>query len=251
MENIQEKVIVITGASSGIGEAAAVKAAELGAKVVISARREERLREIAESLPNANISYFVADVVDKEQIQELINYTIKKYGRVDVLFNNAGIMPQAPLRDAHFDEWRQTLDININGVLNGIAAALPAMKEQGAGHIVVTSSGAGIHPFAGGAVYSGTKSAVRSIMDALQQEEGENNIRTTTISPGTVDTELHNTINDPARRDWTLNLQKEIGLTAEDVADAFIYAISTSERVNVNEIFITPTKSPTEPFEWE
>lgn len=251
MENIQDKVIVVTGASSGIGAAAAIKAAELGAKVMLSARREERLRVIVDSLPNVDTSYFVADVTDKDQMQDLIDHTTQKYGRVDVLFNNAGIMPQAPLRDAHFDEWEQTVDININGLLNGIAAALPVMKEQGAGHIVVTSSEAGIHSFAGGAVYSGAKSAVRSIMEALQQEEGENNIRTTTISPGTVNTELHNTISDPSRRDWTLEIQKEIGLTSEDVADAFIYAISTSERVNVNEIFITPTKSPTESFEWE
>lgn len=251
MQSVKDKVIVITGASSGIGTAAAKQAVELGAKVVITARRENRLQEIVDSMPEADISYVVADVTDKDEVQAVIDHATERYGRVDVLFNNAGIMPQGPMVEARHEEWKQTLDINITGVLNGIAAALPVMKEQGSGHIVVTSSEAGIHPFAGGAVYSGAKSAVRSIMEALQQEERNNNIRTTVISPGTVNTELHNTISDPARREWTLDIQDEIGLTSEDIADAFIYAISASDRVNVNEIFLSPTKTPPTPFEWE
>lgn len=250
MSKIENKVVVITGASSGIGAASAREAAELGAKVVISARREERLKKLVNSLPDAEISYVVADITKKEEVQEVISHTIEKHGRIDVLFNNAGIMPQAPLAKARHEEWQQTLDINITGVLNGIAAALPVMKEQGTGHIVVTSSEAGIDPFPGGAVYSGAKSAVRSMMKALRAEERNNNIRTTVISPGTVDTELHETINDSKRRDWTLNAQANIGLTSEDVADAFIYAISTSERANVSEIVILPTQTPKEPFKW-
>lgn len=251
MQSVKDKVIIITGASSGIGAAAAKQAAELGAKVVISARREDRLKELVDSLPDANISYVTADVTDKDEIQAVIDYAVEEHGRVDVLFNNAGIMPQGPMAEAHHEEWQQTLDINITGVLNGIAAALPVMKEQGTGHIVVTSSEAGHAPFAGGAVYSGAKSAVISIMEALRQEERNNNIRTTVISPGTVDTELHHTISDPARREWTLDAQGAIGLTSEDVADSFIYAISASDRVNVSEIMILPTKTPTTPFEWE
>lgn len=250
MQSIKDKVIVITGASSGIGAAAAKQAAELGANVVLTARREDRLQELVDSLPNANISYVVADVTDKDAVQNVIDYTVEKYGRIDVLFNNAGVMPQAPMVEAQHDEWKQTLDINITGVLNGIAAALPIMKKQEDGHIVVTSSEAGITPFAGGAVYSGAKSAVRSIMEALRQEERNNNIRTTVISPGTVHTELHNTISDPERREWTLNIQEDIGLTSEDIADAFIYAISASDRVNVSEIAISPTKTPNENFNW-
>lgn len=251
MQSIKDKVVVITGASSGIGTAAAKQAAELGAKVVITARREERLQEIVDSMSDADISYVVADVTDKDEVQSVIDYAVEKYGQVDVLFNNASIMPQGPMAEARHDEWKQTLDINITCVLNGIAAALPVMKEQGSGHILVTSSEAGIHPFGGGAVYSGAKAAVRSIMKALQQEERNNNIRTTVISPGTVNTELHNTISDPARREWTLDIQGEIGLTSEDIADAFIYAISASDRVNVNEIYLSPTKTPPTSFEWE
>lgn len=251
MKSIKDKVIVITGASSGIGAAAAKQVAELGAIVVVTARREERLKELVDSFPDkTKASYVKADVTDKDDVQAVIDHAVEKYGRVDVLFNNAGIMPQGPLADARHEEWKQTIDINVTGVLNGIAAALPVMKEQGDGHIVVTSSEAGISPFAGGAVYSGAKSAVRSIMEALRQEERNNNIRTTVISPGTVHTELHNTISDPARRQWTLEIQENIGLTSEDVADSFIYAISASDRVNVNEIAISPTKTPDSNFSW-
>ncbi len=250
MRNIKDKVIVITGASSGIGAAAAKQAVELGAKVVIAARREERLKEIVDSLPDAEISYMALDVTDKDQVQALIDIAVERYGRVDVLFNNAGIMPQGPMIKAQHEEWQQTIDINITGVLNGIAAVLPVMREQGTGHIVVTSSAAGVHAFPGGAVYSGTKFAVRGILEALREEERDNNIRTTVLNPGTVDTELHNTISDPERRKWTEELQEDIGLTADDVADAFIYAINASDRVNVSEILLVPTKTPTTPFEW-
>jgi NADP-dependent 3-hydroxy acid dehydrogenase YdfG len=242
MSTIQDKVVVIMGASSGIGEATTKKLAEEGAKLVIAARREDRLKSLVETLPNADISYTVADVTNKDDVQAVVDLAVEKYGRVDVLFNNAGVMPHAPLSEARFDEWREMLDINIMGVLNGIAAVLPIMKKQLSGQIVTTDSVAGHVVFQQGAVYCGTKFAVRAIMEGLRQEERENNIRSTLISPGTVDTELHTTINDPERRKWVEYLQHTIGLKSSDVTDAVAYAISTPETVAVSEIIIRPTK---------
>jgi NADP-dependent 3-hydroxy acid dehydrogenase YdfG len=242
MSTIQDKIVVIMGASSGIGEATTKRLAEEGAKLVIAARREDRLKALVESLPNADISYAVADVTNKDDVQAVIDLAVEKYGRVDVLFNNAGVMPHSPLSETRFDEWRQMLDVNIMGVLNGIAAVLPIMKKQQSGQIVTTDSVAGHVVFQQGAVYCGTKFAVRAIMEGLRQEERENNIRSTLISPGTVDTELHTTINNPKRREWVEDLQRTIGLQSSDVADAVAYAISTPETVAVSEIIIRPTK---------
>ncbi|WP_066303603.1 SDR family oxidoreductase [Bacillus sp. FJAT-29814] len=241
MSTILDKVVVITGASSGIGEATTKKLAEGGAKLVICARREDRLKALVESLPNADITYATADVTNKDEVQAIVDLAVEKHGRVDVLFNNAGIMPQAPLSDLKMDEWRQMIDINIMGVLNGIAAVLPIMQKQQSGHIVTTSSAAGHNVFQEGAVYSGTKFAVRAIMETLRQEEHKNNIRSTLISPGTVDTELHLTISNPKRREYIENLQSEIGLKSSDVADAVAYAIGTPASVNVSEILLLPT----------
>lgn len=159
MSTIQNKVVVIMGASSGIGEATTKKLALEGAKLVIATRREDRLKALVESLPNAEISYAVADVRNKEEVQAVIDLVIEKYGRIDVLYNNAGVMPLAPLSETRFDEWRQMLDINIIGVLNGIAAVLPIMKKQQSGQIIATDSVAGHVVWTGSAVYSGTKFA--------------------------------------------------------------------------------------------
>ncbi|RAS83628.1 SDR family oxidoreductase [Priestia endophytica] len=242
MSTIQDKIVVIMGASSGIGEATTKRLAEEGAKLVIAARREDRLKALVESLPNADISYVVAAVTKKDDVQAVIDLAVEKYGRVDVLFNNAGVMPHSPLSETRFDEWRQMLDVNIMGVLNGIAAVLPIMKKQQSGQIVTTDSVAGHVVFQQGAVYCGTKFAVRAIIEGLRQEERENNIRSTLISPGTVDTELHTTINNPKRREWVEDLQRTIGLQSSNVADAVAYAISTPETVAVSEIIIRPTK---------
>lgn len=242
MSTIQNKIVVIMGASSGVGEATTKRLAEEGAKLVIAARREDRLKALVESLPNADISYAVADVTNKDDVQAVIDLAVEKYGRVDVLFNNAEVMPHSPLSETRFDEWRQMLDVNIMGVLNGIAAVLPIMKKQQSGQIVTTDSVAGHVVFQQGAVYCGTKFAVRAIMEGLRQEERKNNIRSTLISPGTVDTELHTTINNPKRREWVEDLQRTIGLQSSDIADAIAYAISTPETVAVSEIIIRPTK---------
>lgn len=242
MSTIQNKIVVIMGASSGIGEATTKRLAEEGSKLVIAARREDRLKALVESLPNADISYAVVDVTNKDDVQAVIDLAVEKYGRVDVLFNNAEVMPHSPLSETRFDEWRQMLDVNIMGVLNGIAALLPIMKKQQSGQIVTTDSVAGHVVFQQGAVYCGTKFAVRAIMEGLRQEERENNIRSTLISPGTVDTELHTTINNPKRREGVEDLQRTIGLQSSDIADAIAYAISTPETVAVSEIIIRPTK---------
>jgi NADP-dependent 3-hydroxy acid dehydrogenase YdfG len=246
MSNIQDKVVVIMGASSGIGEATTKRLAQEGAKLVIAARREDRLKTLVESLPNADISYAVADVTNKEEVQAVADLAVEKYGRVDVLYNNAGVMPTALLSERRFDEWRQMLDINIMGVLNGIAAVLPIMKKQQSGQIIATDSVAGHVVYPTSAVYCGTKFAVRAIMEGLRQEERENNIRSTMISPGAVDTELYNTINDPEAQEMLRkNAQTEgYGLSPGDVADAVVYAIGTPETVSISEILIRPTKQP-------
>ncbi|PAK41364.1 SDR family oxidoreductase [Priestia megaterium] len=244
MENIKDKVIIIMGASSGIGEVTTKRLAQEGAKLVIAARREERLKAIVESLPNAEVVYAVANVENKDEVQAVADLAIKKYGRVDVLFNNAGVMPTAPLSDARFDDWRRMLDINIMGVLNGIAAVLPIMKKQQSGQIIATSSVAGHVVYPGSAVYCGTKFAVRAIMEGLRQEERENNIRSTVISPGSVMTELYKTTNDPAFIEMVENLpaDNDLAIQAGDIANAVAYAISTPDSVAVNEILIRPTK---------
>lgn len=243
MSTIEGKVVVIMGASSGIGEATTKKLAQEGAKLVIAARRGDRLQALVETLPDAEISYVVADVANKEDVQAVIDLALTKYGRVDVLYNNAGVMPTAPLSETRFDEWRQMLDINIMGVLNGIAAVLPVMRKQKSGHIIATDSVAGHVVYPGSAVYCGTKFAVRAIMEGLRQEERENNLRSTIISPGLVDTELYTTINDPENREWVKNNGKieGVGLKSSDIADAVAYAISTPDSVAVSEILIRPT----------
>lgn len=244
MTNIEGKVVIIMGASSGIGEATTKKLAQEGAKLVVAARREDRLKALVQSLSNAEISYIVADVTSKEEVQAVVDLAMQKYGRVDVLFNNAGVMPTALLSETRSDEWRQMLDINIMGVLNGIAAVLPIMKKQQSGQIIATDSVAGHVVYPGSAVYCGTKFAVRAIMEGLRQEEHENNIRSTIISPGLVDTELYTTVNDPENRELLKKNAKieGLGLKASEVADAVVYAISTPDTVAVSEILIRPTK---------
>lgn len=244
MTSLKDKVVIIAGASSGIGEATARRLANEGAKLVIGARREERLKQLVNSLPEAEIFYQVTDVTNPEDMENLVKLAIDKFGRIDVMFNNAGVMPTANLSEVRRHEWQQMLDINIMGVLNGIAAVLPIMKQQQSGHIIATDSVAGHVVYPGSAVYCGTKFAVRAIMEGLRQEERENNIRTTIVSPGAVDTELYTTINDPEASEWVKNNQRTpgLGLTSEQIADAVAYAIGTPENVAINELLIRPTK---------
>ncbi|MDY7091871.1 MAG: SDR family oxidoreductase [Acidobacteriota bacterium] len=242
-KGIENKVIIITGASSGIGAATTRRLAEDGAKLVIGARREERLKELADSLPGAEILYRATDVTQPEDMEALAQLALDEFGRIDAIFNNAGVMPTANLSEVHRDEWRAMLDVNIMGVLNGIAAVLPTMKKQKSGHILATDSVAGHVVYPGSAVYCGTKFAVRAIMEGLRQEEREDNIRSTIISPGLVDTELYTTISDQEAAESLKDASKipGVGLTADDVAEAVAYAVGTPDTVAVSEILLRPT----------
>lgn len=240
MKTLEGKVIVITGASSGIGAATARRVLNEGAKVALLARREERLQEIAAEYPADNVLVLVADVTDTEAIQQAIDKVLDTFGRVDVLFNNAGIMPQAPLTERRVDEWRHMIDVNIMGVLNGISAVLPTMQAQKSGHIISTDSVSGHVVSEGGVVYAGTKFAVRAIMDGIRLEERENGIKSTIISPGTVNTELHTSIVNSEKRAFIEKLQQEVGLTAEEVAEAVYFAINTSSNNVISEVIMRP-----------
>ncbi|WP_207940983.1 hypothetical protein DOK78_001465 [Enterococcus sp. DIV2402] len=239
--NLTEKVVIIMGASSGIGEATTKILAEHGFKLVIAARRIDKLKKIKNELPKAAIDYLKADVTNFEEVQEVINFTKKKYGRVDVLFNNAGIMPTAPLSKSKREEWQQMLDINVMGVLNGIAAVLPTMIQQKSGHIITTDSVAGHVVYPNSAVYCGTKFAVKAIMEGLRQEQRENNIKSTLITPGMVETDLYKTINDKKVSAELKENSQKIGLKAKEIGEAILYIIDTPDHLSINEMIIRPT----------
>lgn len=237
---IKDKVVVITGASSGIGKATTEVLAKAGAHVVIGARREDRLAEIANEFASGQVIYQQTDVTDQQSVQQLVDLAESRYGKVDVLFNNAGLMPLSPLADLKVAEWERMIDVNIKGVLYGIAAALPIMIKQKHGHIITTDSVAGhvVHP--GSAVYAGTKYAIQAIMDGLRQEQIDNHIKTTMVSPGAVETELYSTISDEQTRAQIKQQEQEAGLQADDVANAVAYAIDQPEKVAINEILLRP-----------
>ncbi len=244
---VSNKVVVITGASSGIGQAAAVRLAQGGAKVVLSARRAERLKETVEQITKAGgtASFFPADVADKNEVQALADYAVDAYGRIDVWVNNAGLMPLSYLNKRKLDEWDRMVDVNIKGVLYGIAAAIPVMERQHSGHIINVSSVAGHRVGMAGAVYSGTKFAVRAITEGLRMElSPSTNIRATIISPGMVETELTSTITDEDALTALRSRSTDQALTGEDIANAIFYAVDQPERVAVNEILIRPTSQP-------
>ncbi|WDL95706.1 SDR family oxidoreductase [Alicyclobacillus sp. ALC3] len=244
---VSNKVVVVTGASSGIGQAAAVRLAQGGAKVVLSARREERLKETVEQITRAGgtASFFPADIADKDQVQALADYAVETYGRIDVWVNNAGLMPLSFLNKRKLDEWDRMVDVNIKGVLYGIAAAIPVMERQQSGHVINVSSVAGHRVGMAGAVYSGTKFAVRAITEGLRMELSPSaNIRTTIISPGMVQTELTSTITDEDALSALKSRSTEQALTGDDIANAIFYAIEQPDRVAVNEILIRPTSQP-------
>lgn len=243
MGSINGKTIIITGASSGIGEATAEKFANQGANVVLAARREERLEEIKNKISGGEGSVVVkeTDVTSKEQMQELADFAIKEFGQIDMLFNNAGLMPLSFMKNTNVEEWDKMVDVNIKGVLYGVAAVLPHMLERNEGHILTTSSVAGHQVNPATAVYSGTKFAVRIIMEGLGKEVAESNVRTTTISPGSVATELTETITDEQVLD---NFKKNKGaikpLNSVDIAEAVYYTVNQPENVDVNEVIVRP-----------
>jgi len=242
--NIKGKVVVITGASSGLGEAAARHLSGLGATVVLGARRADRLKSLVEELTarGGKALAVSTDVADRAQAKKLVDAAVQTYGRIDVMLNNAGLMPQAPLERLQIDEWDRMIDVNIKGVLYGIAAALPHMKQQKAGHIINVSSVAGHKVAPGFAVYAATKHAVRVISEGLRQEVKPYNIRTTVISPGAVATELLNSISDPETAAIVRKRVEPIALPAETFARAVAFAMSQPDEVDVNEILFRPTR---------
>ncbi|ERK45811.1 oxidoreductase, short chain dehydrogenase reductase family protein [Levilactobacillus brevis ATCC 14869 = DSM 20054] len=241
--NLENKVVVIMGASSGIGAATAQLLAADHAKLVLAARRLDRLDEIKTANPNEAILTMRADVTKFDEVKAVIDTTIKQYGRVDVLYNNAGIMPTNPLIAGKRDEWQNMLQINIMGVLNGIAAVLPSMAARKSGHIITTDSVAGHVVTPDSAVYSGTKYAVRAIMDGLRQEQAENNIKTTIVSPGSTGTELFNSITDADQKQFAEDFFKNIhGLEPKQIAQAVEFAIGTEANMSVSEVIVRPTR---------
>lgn len=241
---IAGKVVVITGASSGLGEAAARHLAAQGAMVVLGARRFERMQALAKEITDrgGKALAIATDVTDRAQVQRLVDDAVKVFGRIDVIVNNAGLMPQSPLGRLKVDEWDRMIDVNIKGVLYGIAAALPHMQRQKSGHVINVSSVAGHKVRAGGAVYSATKHAVRVISEGLRQEVKPYNIRTTIISPGAVDTELPDTISEPDVAAAMRKMYDEIAIPADSFARAVAFAMSQPEDVDINEILFRPTR---------
>ena len=242
--NIQGKVVVITGASSGLGEATARELSAQGATVVLGARRADRIEALADELTRRGGKALAVptDVIHSEQVKKLVDAAVQKYGRIDVMINNAGLMPQSPLERLRIDEWDRMIDVNIKGVLYGIAAALPYMKQQKYGHIINVSSVAGHKVRAGGAVYAATKHAVLALSEGLRQEVKPYNIRTTVISPGAVATELPNSISEPDIAEGFHKFYEEFAIPSDSFARAAAFAISQPEDVDVNEILFRPTR---------
>lgn len=242
MKNVENKVVLITGASSGIGRATARTLARSGARVVLSARREDRLKELAGEI-GENAAWLVSDVTRREDMEALVSLARERFGRVDVLFANAGVMPGGSMSELKIADWMSMVDINIKGVLNAMAAVLPVFLEQKRGHIVVTSSMAGTRSVPGNAVYCGTKHFVRAMLDSFRMEsvtEGTN-IRTTTIYPGAIWTELLNTIAPSETKSMVEEFYRNAGLEPEVIADAVLYALSQPDNVDVSDLGVRPS----------
>jgi NADP-dependent 3-hydroxy acid dehydrogenase YdfG len=242
--SISGKVIVITGASSGLGEASARLLSAAGASVVLGARRADRIGSLADELTGrgGKALAVATDVVDREQVKALVDAGVRAFGRVDVMINNAGLMPQSLLERLKVDDWDRMIDVNIKGVLYGIAAALPHMKEQKSGHIINVSSVAGHKVGPGSAVYAATKHAVRALSEGLRQEVKAYNIRTTVISPGAVATELPDSVSDPDVGARIRGFYAQVAIPADSFARAVAFAIGQPDEVDINEILFRPTR---------
>lgn len=242
-DNIQ-KVVVITGASSGIGEATARLLAKNGAKVVLGARRTKHLEALVKDIhaDGGIAEYLALDVTQRSQTEEIVQFTISKFGRVDVMINNAGVMPLSTLDRLRVEEWERMIDVNIKGVLYGIAAVLPIMKAQKSGQIINLSSIGGHAVYPTAAVYCATKFAVGAISEGLRQEIG-GDIRVTVISPGTTQSELANSISDETAKKGMQEF-RQIFIPATAIAQSILFAISQSDDVDISEIIVRPTASP-------
>ncbi|MDU8420686.1 SDR family oxidoreductase [Pseudomonas syringae] len=242
MSNIQGKVVLITGASSGIGEAAARLIAAKGAYVVLGARRIERLQTLAAGIEaqGGSARFRALDVTDALDMQAFADFAKHAFGKIDVIINNAGVMPLSPLAALNIAEWNQMLDVNVRGVLHGIAAVLPSMQSQGHGQIINISSIGGLAVSPTAAVYCATKFAVRAISDGLRQETDK--IRVTVVCPGVVESELADSISDETARD-AMKAFRKVALEPDAIARALVYAIEQPDGVDVSEIVMRPTGS--------
>jgi NADP-dependent 3-hydroxy acid dehydrogenase YdfG len=243
MTGIEGRVVAITGASSGIGEATARLLAERGARVVLGARRVERLDALAREIRERGgaAATCAIDVARSEDLERLVGVAADEFGSLDVLVSNAGISKIGPIADVDVDGWSAMVDINLRGVLHGIAAALPIFRRQGQGHFVTTVSTAGLKIVPTMVVYAATKNAVRTLMEGLRQESTDGVIRTTSISPGFVDTQLDSSIDDPAVREQIRRNMNDFGLPPAAVARAVAFAIEQPHEVEIGEITIRPT----------
>jgi NADP-dependent 3-hydroxy acid dehydrogenase YdfG len=241
--NISGKVVVITGASSGIGESTARFLAQRGAKVVLGARRKDRIDSVVKEISSegGKVVGFPVDVAKRSDVEALIKGAIETFGRVDVLVNNAGIMPIAPIEALKVDEWDRQIDVNLKGVLYGVAAVLPQMQKQKSGHLINIASVFGIKVYApGGTVYCATKAAVRTLTEGLRVELHSQNIRCTIVSPGAVTTDLPESSSDEATRKHLREIYKT-AIPATSIASAIAYAIEQPPEVEVDEVVIRPT----------
>ncbi|MFF3431922.1 SDR family oxidoreductase [Streptomyces sp. NPDC002602] len=237
------KVVAITGASSGIGEATALRLAADGHRVLLGARRTDRLERLTEKIigEGGTAAFRALDVTDAQDTRAFVDAARAEFGRIDVLVNNAGVMPLSPLEALKTDEWDRMIDVNVRGVLHGIAAALPAMRAQGAGHIVNIASVGAYEVSPTAAVYCATKFAVRAISEGLRQESG-GDLRVTLVSPGVTESELADSISDPAARE-AMKTYRAVALPASAIADAIAHVVSQPPGVDVNEVIVRPSAS--------
>ena len=242
MENVKGKVVAVTGASSGIGEAIARHLASLGAKVVLGARRTENLEAISKSIQEdgGEVAYTKLDVTQPEDVRDFIAFALKNYGTLDVLVNNAGLMPLSLINSYKVDEWHKMIDVNIKGVLHGIAAALPVFEEKDSGQFVNISSVGDRWVGPTSTVYSATKFAVRTISDGLRQEVSRN-IRVALVAPGATESELPNTISDPELKKMAIETFRKDTISGLAIAKAVAFAIAQPADVDVNELVVRPT----------
>lgn len=243
MNGIEGKVIAVTGASSGIGEATAVELAARGASVVLSARRTDRLDAVAARIADAGgtAKILAIDVTQRSELERLVATTVERFGRLDVLVSNAGIARTGPMTGLDVVGWDAMIDVNLRGVLYGIAAALPVFRSQGHGHLVTTVSTAGLKLSPNQAVYAATKNAVRTLLETLRQESTDGVLRTTSISPGFVRTELVDDVSDPVLRERMQQRMAEIGIEPAAVARAIAFAIEQPDDVEIGDITIRPS----------
>jgi NADP-dependent 3-hydroxy acid dehydrogenase YdfG len=243
MSRITGKVVAITGASSGIGEATARVLSERGAKVVLGARRVAALDTIADELRERGGQAVVCatDVTHRDDLQRLVGTAVAEFGRLDVLVSNAGISKIGPMADLDVEGWSAMIDVNLKGVLHGIAAALPVFRRQGNGHFVTTVSTAGLNIVHNMAVYAATKNAVRTVLEGLRQESTDGVVRTTAVSPGFVNTELDSTIDNATVREQIRRNMDAFGMPPEAVAEAIAFAVDQPAGVEIGEIIVRPT----------